>query len=183
VKSSTRAVTPVNNLPLSDSGPAKSRPALSECRLAARDLSLAGRLPRHLFLQAFAGLILILTPRASAQSQWNTTNGDRSAGANWSPAETPLSGNSTGLIFAGDSDYTATNDIGNFSLYELQFTNSAGTVTLNGSPATNALDFVNSSAPALPSITIAGAGQIDEQNLVAGACEEHIALSFLPRAT
>ncbi len=113
-----------------------------------------------LLLPSFAlcGLALILSSRASAQSVWNTTAGNWNTSGNWAPASVPVSDSSTALVFRGGSSYTTTNNIGNFTLNQLLFGSTAGTVTLAGSPTTNALDFVNSSRAALPALALTGAG-------------------------
>jgi len=105
----------------------------------------------------FICLTLAFAAQAQSQSVWNTTTGDWSTAANWSPAVVLTSGGATTLVFGGSGGYTTTNDLGDFSLNQLVFNHSAGTVTLNGSPTTNALVFGNSSA-ALPAITLTGPG-------------------------
>ncbi len=103
-------------------------------------------------------MVALAAGTAGAQSVWNSTTGNWSAAANWSPAAAPLSASTTSLTFGGGVNYTATNDIGAFSLNQLLFTNTAGTVTLAGSPTTNALTFLNSSNAALPTLVLSGAG-------------------------
>lgn len=124
-------------------------------RFSAIHLMPSGNLPGSLILVILA---MFMTNPASAQSTWNTTTGSWNTGANWSPAGVPFNDGSASLVFGGGASYTTTNNIGAFKLNELRFTNTAGTVTLNGSPATNALDFVMASNLNLPSLTLAGAG-------------------------
>lgn len=105
-------------------------------------------------------LCLVFVCQAQAQSVWNTTTGNWSAGASWQPAVAPLSDSTTALIFGGSASYTATNDIGVFALNSLKFTNTAGTATIATSPATNALSLVNASTSLLPTISASGAGSV-----------------------
>lgn len=106
---------------------------------------------------AVGGLILaVLATHADAQSVWNTGDGGWNSAANWSPTVVPASDSVTSLIFGGSSSYTATNDIGAFTLNKLQFNNTAGTVTLDASTAANTLSLVNSAA--LPSVSLRDAG-------------------------
>ena len=122
-------------------------------------------LPRFVLCSpVIAILALALVSHAQAQSTWNTTTGSWNTSGNWSPAGVPVSDSSTSLIFAGSSDYTSTNDIGNFTLNQLLFTNTAGTVTLAAS--TNVLDFVNAGRAMLPAITLSGAGSATISALV-----------------
>jgi fibronectin-binding autotransporter adhesin len=109
---------------------------------------------------SMAGLALVAISDAQAQSVWNTNAGNWSVGSNWSPAAAPVSDPATALVFGGSSSYTSTNDIGNFTLNQVLFTNTAGTITLAGSPTTNALDFTNANAghAALASMRLTGAG-------------------------
>ena len=95
---------------------------------------------------------------AQAQSTWNTTTGTWSNGANWLPAIAPISDASTSLIFSGSTSYTTTNDIGDFTLSQIRFNHSSGTIVLDGLPTTNALIFSNSSLGAQPSIQLTGPG-------------------------
>ncbi|MBB5030542.1 beta strand repeat-containing protein [Prosthecobacter vanneervenii] len=110
---------------------------------------------------ALCSVALLLAHQAPAQSVWNTTTGSWSSAGNWSPASVPTSTDpSTALKFGGSSSYTSTNDIGNFALNQLLFNNTAGTITVAGSPATNALDLTNANADRamLAGITLSGAG-------------------------
>jgi autotransporter-associated beta strand protein len=93
-----------------------------------------------------------------AQSVWNSTTGTWSTDANWLPTGVPVGSTSTSLIFDGSTDYTTSNDLGNFSLNQLRFNNTSGTITLGALPVTNALQFVSSSLALLPAITASGAG-------------------------
>lgn len=97
------------------------------------------------------------TAHSHAEFSWIGSSGTWSDGANWSPAA-PVSGASATLVFGGGSSYTASNDLGNFSLNGLQFVNTAGTVTLNGSPTTNALELLSSPLFEPPSIALTGSG-------------------------
>lgn len=106
---------------------------------------------------SFACLLAALTTHAKAESTWIGSTGTWSTYSNWFP-ELPLSGASTSLVFEGSSSYTATNDVGNFGLSGLRFVNTAGTVTLNGAPTTNALELLNSPLSEPPSIALTGAG-------------------------
>ncbi len=115
-------------------------------------------LPLHIRALAVASLAWILAVPAHAQSVWNTTTGSWNTSANWLPAGVPVSDSTTALTFGGGSTYTTTNNIGAFSLNQLTFSNTAGTVTLTGSPTTNALSFLNSSTGVSPGIALTGAG-------------------------
>lgn len=129
----------------------------------ARRQTVSGRYCAS-FLQlsnvALCSLALVLTSHASAQSVWDTTTGNWSASSSWSPSSVPVSDISASLVFSGASSYTATNDIGNFTLNQLLFNNTAGTITLVGSPTTNALNFTHANADhaMLSAITLSGAG-------------------------
>lgn len=138
-------------------------PHLCSQAAVARRLTAPGRRCASFLLSpslALCSLALLLSPPANAQSVWNTTNGSWSDSANWSPANVPVSDSSTSLIFGGASSYSSINDIGNFMLNQVVFANTSGTISLAGSPTTNALDMVNASADhaMLPAITLAGAG-------------------------
>lgn len=111
-------------------------------------------------LSIITSLLWLAASAAHAQSLsvWSTTTGNWSDAASWSPAIVPLSDSTTVLNFGGSADYTATNDVGAFTLNQLNFTNTAGTVTLAGSPVTNALNFVTSSDATQPSVLLSGAG-------------------------
>lgn len=93
-----------------------------------------------------------------AQSAWNASTGLWSSDANWLPASIPISSSVTSLNFGGGTGYTTTNDLGTFTLSQLAFTNSAGTIVLDSQPAGNALQFVNSASAMLPMISLEGAG-------------------------
>lgn len=134
----------------------------------ARRLTVSGRRCASLLLLpqfilrglALASLALTLSSHASAQSVWNSTTSTWNTAGNWSPMGVPVSDSSTVLVFNGGSSYTSTNNIGNFTLNQLSFNNTAGTITLAGSPTTNALDFTNANADhaMLSAITLTGAG-------------------------
>lgn len=102
--------------------------------------------------------LLISISSIEAQSTWNTTTGTWSTGANWLPVSTPISDASTSLLFGGSTSYTSTNDIGDFTLSQIRFNHSSGTIVLGGLPSTNALLFSNSSLGAQPSIQLSGPG-------------------------
>ena len=79
---------------------------------------------------------------ASAQT-WNGGDGLWNTAANWTPA-LPVSGTATALTFeaSGITSYTATNNIGPFTLNGLTVNNTGtGTVTLAGSATANTLTF------------------------------------------
>lgn len=132
-------------------------------RLAAssRHCASLSLLPRFALRSlSLAALALVLPPQAKAQSVWNATSGNWSSSSNWSPASVPVSDSSTALGFGGGASYTSTNDLGGFTLNQLSFNNTAGTVTVAGSPTTNALDLANANADhaMLPAVTLSGAG-------------------------
>lgn len=138
-------------------------PHLSSQAAVARRLTAPGRRCASLLLSpraALCSLVLVLSPHANAQSVWNTTDGTWNTAANWSPSSVPASDNAASLIFGGASSYTSINDIGNFMLNQLVFTNTAGTISLAGSPTTNVLNMVNANADKamLSAITLSGAG-------------------------
>ncbi|WP_395750011.1 beta strand repeat-containing protein [Prosthecobacter sp.] len=115
------------------------------------------------FVLSLAVLVLVLVSHAEAQSQtstWNTTAGSWSTAGNWSPAAAPVSSSGTALLFKGSTTFTTTNDIGTLVLNQLSFANTAGTITLAGSPTTNALDFTNATGDRamLSAITLSAAG-------------------------
>jgi len=129
----------------------------------ARRLTASGRQCASFLLSpgaALCSLALLLSPQAEAQSVWNTTSGNWNAAASWLSASVPVSDSSAALIFGGSSSYTSTNDIGSFTLNQLLFNNTAGTITLAGSPTTNALDIANANVDhaMLSAITLSGAG-------------------------
>ncbi|MBN8420527.1 MAG: autotransporter-associated beta strand repeat-containing protein [Verrucomicrobia bacterium] len=103
---------------------------------------------------------MLWSPQAEAQSVWNPNSGNWNAAASWLSASVPVSDSSAALIFGGSSSYTSTNDIGSFTLNQLLFNNTAGTITLAGSPTTNALDIANANVDhaMLSAITLSGAG-------------------------
>lgn len=69
--------------------------------------------------------------RTLAANQWNTTAGNWSVGANWSPAVTPVSSATTALVFNNPGTYTSTHDLGAlFQVNQISFGGSA--VTLAG---------------------------------------------------
>ncbi|MES2595880.1 MAG: autotransporter-associated beta strand repeat-containing protein [Verrucomicrobiota bacterium] len=106
------------------------------------------------------GWLSLPTPSSHAQSVWNTTDGAWSSSASWSPSSVPVSGGSASLIFGGSTGYTSTNDLGDFSLNQIRFTHSSGTVSLVSSPAASALTLTNSAESTLPSISVEGAGNV-----------------------
>lgn len=104
------------------------------------------------------GWLSTLPSPLNAQSIWNTTDGAWSSNASWSPSSAPTSSGTTSLIFGGSTGYTSTNDLGDFSLNQIRFTNSAGTVTLAASPAASALILTSTADSAIPSVSLEGAG-------------------------
>jgi autotransporter-associated beta strand protein len=104
----------------------------------------------------------LILPHAAvyAQSVWNTTDGSWSVNTNWSPSITPVSSGTASLIFGGTTGYTSTNDLGNFSLNQIRFLNSSGTVILASSPAANALTLASAAESTAPAISIEGAGNV-----------------------
>ncbi|WP_265595753.1 autotransporter-associated beta strand repeat-containing protein [Verrucomicrobium sp. BvORR106] len=106
-------------------------------------------------------LVLQLLQPCSAKAEsitWSNTTGTWSQGYRWGSGISPTSSSSTTLTFLGSSNFTTTNDLGSFALNQLNFLNSSGTVTLNASPITDALEFVADTTPALPSINVSGGG-------------------------
>jgi T5SS/PEP-CTERM-associated repeat protein len=105
-------------------------------------------------LALLAAFTLLIGSVSAQTSTWgNAAGGMWSVGGNWDVA--PVSGNTTALVFGSlatqASSYTATNDIGPFTLNSLTFNNNAGTlVTIGGA---NALTFAGTT----PAITM-GAG-------------------------
>ena len=64
-------------------------------------------------------------------NSWNTTAGNWSVGANWSPAVTPVSSATTALVFNNPGTYTSTHDLGAlFQINQIAF--GAPTLTLAG---------------------------------------------------
>lgn len=95
-----------------------------------------------------AGLVAILLAASNASAgtfTWNTFAGVNSwgNGTNWLGGSPPTGTDNTDiLIFGGGADYTANNDITSpFILNQLQFNNTATTVTIASSPATNVIRF------------------------------------------
>ncbi len=109
---------------------------------------------------ALCSAVLFLAQQAPAQSVWSGGTGNWNDTTKWSSATVPSSDPATSLTFGGSTTYTATNNIGSFTLNQLLFNNTAGTITVAGSPATNALDFANANADRamLAGITLTGAG-------------------------
>lgn len=109
---------------------------------------------------ALCSAVLFLAQQAPAQSVWSGGTGNWNDTTKWSAATVPSSDPATSLTFGGSTTYTATNNIGSFTLNQLLFNNTAGTITVAGSPATNALDFANANADhaMLAGITLTGAG-------------------------
>lgn len=103
-------------------------------------------------------LALPAAPLAQAQSVWNNpAGGNWSVGPNWVGGAAPASAATTALVFGSPATqaatYAATNDIANpFQLNALTINNTAGTVTLAGSPLT----FAGTN----PTMTVAGAGEM-----------------------
>jgi len=103
-------------------------------------------------------LALAAAPLAQAQSVWNNpAGGNWSVGPNWVGGAAPASAATTALVFGSPATqaatYAATNDIANpFQLNALTINNTAGTVTLAGSPLT----FAGTN----PTMTVAGAGEM-----------------------
>lgn len=93
-----------------------------------------------------------------AQSIWNASTGLWSSDGNWQPNSVPISSSVTSLSFGGGTGYTTTNDVGTFTLSQLAFTNSAGTIVLDSQPTTHALQVVNSANAMLPKISLEGTG-------------------------
>jgi len=93
-----------------------------------------------------------------AQSIWNASTGLWSSDGNWQPNSVPISSSVTSLSFGGGTGYTTTNDLGTFTLSQLAFTNSAGTIVLDSQPTTHALQVVNSANAMLPKISLEGTG-------------------------
>ena len=85
---------------------------------------------RKLWLAASAGLGMVVLPAFSALGQtWTATaDGNWNTAANWNggAGPVPTSGTSTQLTFdaAGSTSYTATNDLGVFTLNRVTFNNS-----------------------------------------------------------
>ena len=69
----------------------------------------------------------------------------------------PVSHDTTRLEFGGGSSYTATNDLGGFTLNQLVFNPTAGTVTLAGDAA-NQITLIRSSLGGHPELSLSGAG-------------------------
>lgn len=109
---------------------------------------------------ALCSVALLLAQQAPAQSVWSGGTGSWNDTAKWSGATVPASDTATSLVFGGSTSYTSTNNISNFTLNQLLFNNTAGTITLAGSPTTNALDFTNASSDhaMLSVITLTGPG-------------------------
>src|SRR5438128_1315321 len=101
---------------------------------------MPNRCPRPLAAGlALIAVLMCSTPAAAQPYQWNQSTSGNWSTASWLPG-TPASGATTALIFAGSSDYTATNDIGPFTLNSLSVTNT-GATTVAGSAAANTLTF------------------------------------------
>ncbi|QIF03985.1 autotransporter-associated beta strand repeat-containing protein [Roseimicrobium sp. ORNL1] len=94
-----------------------------------------------------------------AQSVWSTGDATWSDPASWNSATLPVSADYTRLQFGGSSSYTATNNLGDFTLNKLVFNPTAGTVTVAGDTA-NQLIFARSSFAELPTLTHTGAGTV-----------------------
>lgn len=105
-------------------------------------------------------LILACLPGTElrGQSFWNTTSGLWSDAASWQPAQAPASSPSTSLIFGGSTDYTATQDLGSFSLGLLRFTNTAGTAVIDALPTSNSLVLAGSATGQAPRLELTDAG-------------------------
>lgn len=89
-------------------------------------------------------LFLGLLPLAAQAETWNAGDGNWSTGTNWAGGTPPVSDAATALVFAasGAASYTATNDIGSFTLNSLTVNNiGTGVVSLTGSVAANTFVF------------------------------------------
>lgn len=99
-------------------------------------------IPSSAVFRALAALGM--APMISQAQTWiGTADGGWSTGTNWSGGVAPVSGNTTALEFtaAGDVSYTATNDIGAFTVNSLKINNTGtGNITLTG-PTANTLTF------------------------------------------
>lgn len=98
-------------------------------------------LPTVILIRTLAALGMV--PMLSQAQTWNTTDGNWNTGANWAGGAVPVSGATTALVFeaTGATSYTATNDIGAFTLNSLTINNTGtGNITLTG-PAANTLTF------------------------------------------
>lgn len=73
---------------------------------------------------------------------WNDTTDNWSVSGDWSPSGPPPSDPATALVFGASSGaYTATNDIGPFTLNSLTLNGGAGLITIAGSSSANTLNF------------------------------------------
>lgn len=106
-------------------------------------------------------------PTQAAEHVWVGTTSTWSAAHNWFPAVLPTSSSATELAFGGSASYTSTNDLGSLVLNRLNFLNTSGTVTIAGSPNTNALEFTTSPTPAAPSVTVSAGGNATIASAVA----------------
>jgi fibronectin-binding autotransporter adhesin len=125
-----------------------------------RELSPRRRPPGSGSAILAAALLTLATaaPHAWAQFTWNNpAGGNWSVGGNWQAGTAPASSPTTALVFGSPAtqatSYTATNDIVDpFQLNALTINNTAGTVTLAGSP----LSFAGAS----PTVTVGDAGSM-----------------------
>ena len=96
-----------------------------------------------------------------ATNVWNFNNSDNwSVGANWVGGVAPVSSSTNLVSFGGTANYDSTNNLGAFILNVLEFTNSAGTVSLHG----GALVFTNQFG--FPEIGHLGAGNAIISNVI-----------------
>lgn len=122
-----------------------------------------GRLSLPLILLA----AVVSASIASAQNTYSwqpTANSTWNIATNWldqnNSSGLPLSANNTTLVFGGTSDYTASNDIGAFTVNALNFGGS-GTKTIIASVPANRITFAGSA----PSINVAsGTGAVTVSN-------------------
>jgi len=113
-------------------------------------------------LLALAGLASF-TPALLAQTVYtwsSTTSGNWTDAANWVGNTAPVSGAGAVVVFGGNTNYTATQNFSSspFDLTALRFTNS-GNVTIDGSPTTNAIRFLNANS-LLPTLSASGSGNV-----------------------
>jgi autotransporter-associated beta strand protein len=129
-------------------------------RMNVRVLLAAGAVGLSTVLTASAGAQVVSTYTGPSGTTAAPTSGNWSVNTNWSPQLTPLSDPTTELDFNGPATgttYTATNDIGAFTLNTIKL-NSAGQLENIG--GTNSIAFT-SNGVILPQLQQNGVGEFD----------------------
>jgi hypothetical protein len=116
---------------------------------------------------AVLAVAIVATSEASFAQTWTGLTGNFSSATNWSPTGVPTSGTTTGLTFGGGG-YTATNNLGSFTLNSLT-SNLTSSATITGGTLT-----FDGSAPTITqngrgNLTIGSAVQLNQDTTIGGS--------------